>query len=93
MENRINESTWTFPIRKSFALKSIRAGREGIRVALEMVSEMGRRDTIGELMELDDKLDSLRAMMDCTEGRVVYLNGDDMDLVTKRCTAFARLCV
>ena len=54
---------------------------------------MGRRDTIGELMELDDKLDSLRAMMDCTEGRVVYLNGDDMDLVTKRCTAFARLCV
>lgn len=93
MENRINESTWTFPIRKSLAKKCIKAGREGIRVALEMVSEQGREDTIGDLMELDDKLDSLRALMDCTEGSVVYLDGDDMDLVTKRCTAFARLCV
>ena len=93
MESTINQGTWLLPIRKSLAKKCIKAGREGIRVALDLVNEMGRRDTIGELMELDDKLDSLRAMMDCTEGRVVYLNGDDMDLVTKRCTAFARLCV
>lgn len=93
MENRMNKSTWTFPIRKSFALKSIRAGREGIRVALDLVNEMGRRDTIGELMELDDKLDAMRAMMESKKGPVVYLDGDDMDLVTKRCTAFARLCV
>jgi hypothetical protein len=68
MENRINESTWTFPIRKSLAQKCIKAGREGIRVALEMVSEQGREDTISDLLELDDKLDSLRALMDCTEG-------------------------
>jgi len=93
MESTINQGTWLLPIRKSLAKKCIKAGREGIQIALEMFSEQGREDTIGELMELDDKLDSLRAMMDCTEGRVVYLNGDDMDLVTKRCTAFARLCV
>jgi len=93
MKNFTNQDTWLLPINKRAAKRCIKAGREGIQVALEMVREQGREDTIGDLLELDDKLDAMRAYMDSTKGPVAYLSCDEMDLVTKRCTAFARLCM
>ena len=91
MENFIDKCTWVFPIRKSLARKNIKAGREGIQVALEMVRIQGRPDTIGDLMELDDRLEALDDILARSKDRVVYMDCEEMDLVTKRCSAFAML--
>ena len=91
MENFIDQCTWVYPIRKTLAQNLVGLGRKGIRIARDIFTEQGRDDLLEELEELDTRLEGLAEMMDETHDRVLYLDNDDMNLVTKRCVAFARL--